>query len=245
VALATIPLATVLGPGCTSDKPALLVFAAASTSGPLEEVGRAFEEATGDKVQFAFGATSELARQIRAGAPADVFVSADAAHMDELERAGLVDRAQRVSLLSNQLVVIAPSGSSLELSEPRALARVERLALADPSHVPAGLYAKQWLESLGLWDAVARQVIPALDVRAALAAVASGSAVAGIVYRTDAATSPAVRVVYTVDRGHGPAIVYAAAPLGRAKSPLARAFVSFLQGPRAHAAFSRAGFIVL
>ncbi len=230
---------------CRSREPALLVFAAASTSGPLEEVGRAFAATAGDEVQFAFGATSELARQIQAGAPADVFLSADTAHMAALEKAGLVEEGAVVELLSNQLVVVVPAGSKRQLAGPADLATFDRIALADPTHVPLGIYARRWLEGTTFWDRVAPRVIPAVDARAALATVASGAAGAGIVYRTDAQTSAAVRIVYAVDRDQGPRIVYPVAPLARSRSRLARAFVSFLQGPQARAAFARAGFVVL
>jgi molybdate transport system substrate-binding protein len=138
--------------GCRPAVDEVAVFAASSLSDVLREVGAAFQAATGDGVMFNFGATSDLARQIRAGAPADVFFSADEAHMDALERSGLVRRSDRIDLLSNSLVVIVPAGSAARLGAPDALPGFRSLALADPQAVPAGVYARRWLESLGLWD---------------------------------------------------------------------------------------------
>jgi molybdate transport system substrate-binding protein len=230
---------------CKWQRPALLVFAAASTSGPLEEIGRAFEHAAGQHVDFAFGATPSLVRQIESGAPADVLLSADTEHMDELERRGLVRHEARVTLLSNELVIVVPASSPNTVSAPSDLTAVKKLALASPDSAPAGIYAKQWLSSMGLWEKLAPDVTPVADVRAALAAVASGAAGAGIVYRTDAATSSRVRVAFSAPREAGPKIVYTVSPLVHARSPVAAAFVSYLQGPEARAAFTRFGFIVL
>jgi len=230
---------------CHREPPHVLVFAAASTSGPMQEIARAFEAATGARVDLSFAGSNELARQIAAGAPADVFLAASPKEMDGLERAGKVAKDDRVSLLSNQLVVVVPAASSTTLATPADLEALPRLALADPSAVPAGIYARAWLTSQGLWDRLAPKVVPSLDVRAALATVASGSLPAAIVYRTDAASSPAVRVALEVPRAAGPAIVYPLAPIQGARSALARPFVSYLQGPQAREAFARAGFIVL
>jgi molybdate transport system substrate-binding protein len=235
----------VLGAGCRRDVPHVLVFAAASTSGVMQEIGRAFETTSGTRVELSFAGSNELARQITAGAPADVFLAASPREMDALERAGKVAKDERVDLLSNELVVVVPASSSTRVDSPADLEALPRLALADPVAVPAGMYAKSWLVAQGLWDRLAPKVVPALDVRAALAAVASGSLPAGIVYRTDAASSPAVRIVLAVPRTAGPAIVYPVAPIKNARSPLARPFVAFLQGPQAREAFARAGFIVI
>jgi molybdate transport system substrate-binding protein len=169
----------------------ILVFAAASLTESLQELGRSFETATGDSVRFSFGASSDLARQIRAGAPADVFFSADTARMDELERDGRVARRNRREFLSNSLVVIVPAGSSFRVRDSRDLLSLPRIALADPAAVPAGIYAKKWLEAEGLWDRMSARVVPTLDVRAALAAVETEAAPAGIVYKTDARVSKA------------------------------------------------------
>ncbi|MFL5348346.1 MAG: molybdate ABC transporter substrate-binding protein [Hyalangium sp.] len=223
-----------------------LVFAAASTTEALQEVGRAFTKEQGAAVEFAFGASSDLARQAVAGAPADVFLSADTAKMDQVEKAGLIQAGSRVELLSNRLVVVVPADSKREVSSAADLREVKRLALADPAAVPAGLYARTWLEKAGVWKELEPRVVPALDVRAALAAVEAGRVDAGVVYATDAAQSKRVRVAFTIPEAEGPHIVYPAAALAKGKAAEAgRAFVSFLQGDTARRIFERYGFIVL
>lgn len=221
----------------------VMVFAAVSLSDALRELAPAWAAQSGDRVELNFGASSDLARQIIAGAPADAFVSADPAQMDAVERAGLVDREDRVDLLSNVLVVIEQAGSSGGVRRVEDLPAVSRLALADPQAVPAGVYARKWLESIGVWDRVAPRVIPLLDVRAALAAVASGNADAAIVYRTDAALSQRVRIAFEVPRSEGPPIVYVAAPIRRSPASRSRALVAWLASPAARSVFERHGFL--
>jgi molybdate transport system substrate-binding protein len=223
----------------------IVVFAAGSLTDALTEIGRDFERATGNRVLFSFGASSTLARQIRAGAPAQVFISADRAQMDELQHSGLVRPAERVDLLSNRLVVVVPAGSALTLRRASDLAAARRIALADPQAVPAGVYARQWLEKLGLWQSLRERVVPTLDVRAALAAVASEAAEAGVVYRTDAAIGARVRVAFEVPEQEGPRIVYPAALLARSTGSAARAFFSSLRSAASRAVFTRLGFGVL
>ncbi len=162
--------------------------------------------------------------------------------MDEVQAAGLVRPGDRVDLLSNRLVVVVPADSTAALATPDELARVRRLALGDPQAVPAGIYARQWLEKRGLWERLRDRVVPTLDVRAALAAVESGNADAGIVYRTDAAVSKRVRVALEVPDGEGPRIVYPAALLAAARGPAPRAFFESLRSPQARAVFERLGF---
>jgi molybdate transport system substrate-binding protein len=221
----------------------LLVFGAASLTESLQELGRHFEASTGTKVSFSFGASSDLARQIEAGAPADVFFSADTARMDAVEKAGHVRSADRREFLSNVLVVVVPASSPLKITSAKDLAALPKLALADPAAVPAGIYAKKWLTGEGVWGAVEKNVIPTLDVRAALAAVAGGDVPAGIVYRTDAAISRNVRIAYTVT--DGPAIIYSVAPIAASKhADEAAKFVSFLGSPTGRAAFERRGFLI-
>ena len=223
-------------------RPELLVFAAASLTDALGEIGAGYEARTGARVLFSFAGSNALARQIRAGAPADVFVSANLARMDELERAGLVRPADRVSLLSNRLAVVVANTSDLVVTRPRDLERARRLALGDPEAVPAGIYARRWLEGRGLWERLRERVVPTLDVRAALAAVESGAAEAGIVYRSDVAISRRVRVAFEVPADEGPRIVYPAAVLASSKVPAARAFLEHLRSPDARAIFTRLGF---
>lgn len=223
----------------------LVVFAAASLTDALSEIGVGFERQTGTRVVFSFGASSALTRQIRAGAPAEVFVSADLAQMDEISKDGLVRAGDRLDLLSNRLVVIVPRRSRLGLQSASDLGQARRIALADPEAVPAGVYARQWLERLDLWPSLSQRVVPTLNVRAALAAVASEAVDAGIVYRTDAAITTRVRVAFEAPEDETPRIVYPAAVLARAKSAAARAFLVHLRSAEARTVFERYGFLVL
>jgi molybdate transport system substrate-binding protein len=237
--LSGLLLLGITAPGRSEE---ILVFAAASLTESLEELGRSFERTTANSVRFSFGASSDLARQIRAGAPADVFFSADTARMDELEPDGRVSKQDRREFLSNSLVVIVPAGSSLRVREPRDLLSLPRIALADPAAVPAGIYAKKWLEAEGLWDKLSARVVPTLDVRSALAAVETEAAPAGIVYKTDARVSKRVRVVYEV--AGKPEIVYSLARVADSRKTAAADFVRFLESGQAAAVFERYGFVV-
>lgn len=232
-----------LGAAAPAPSSPLLVFGAASLTESLQEIGRDFERKTGQKVDFSFGSSSDLARQVEAGAPADVFFSADIAKMDALERAGLVRKGDRREFLSNALVVVVPKGSPAAIRSARDLLALPKIALADPAAVPAGIYAKKWLMAEGIWGGLAPKVVPTLDVRAALAAVAGGDIPAGIVYRTDAATSKDVRIALTVTSG--PVITYSIAPLSRSRhSPAAAAFVAVVDSREGRAVFERRGFLV-
>lgn len=224
----------------------LTVFAAASLSDALREIAPVYEAKSGDKLRFNFGASSALARQIKEGAPADVFFSADEAKMDDLATAGLIVPETRTNLLSNSLVIIVRTGSGTKVSQPSDLATpaVTRLALAEPQTVPAGIYAREYLQSVGLWSRVSSKAVPTENVRACLAAVASGNADAGIVYKTDALSSKEVRVVFEVPAAAGPKILY---PLAVAKdSKVAEAagrFATYLAGAEAQARFAKHGFM--
>ena len=233
----------ILGTAAPAPSARLLVFGAASLTESLQEIGKAFERETGQHVDFSFGSSSDLARQIEAGAPADVFFSADTSLVDELEKKGLVRKGDRREFLSNALVVVVPKSSASAVASARDLVALRRIALADPAAVPAGIYAKKWLTAAGVWDALAAKVVPTLDVRAALTAVAGGDIPAGIVYRTDAATSKGIRVAFTVT--NGPAIMYSVAPLtGSRHLPAAAVFVAFVDSRESRAVFERRGFIV-
>lgn len=223
----------------------LLVFAAASLKNALDESVGAYRE---DKVVVSYGASSSLARQIENGAPADVFISADLDWMDYLEKKNLLAHGTRRNLLGNQLVLIAPRAHPLKL-EPAPgfpIARTlgqGRLALAEPSSVPAGKYARAALEKLGVWEELAGRIAPAENVRAALALVARGEAPLGVVYRTDAAAEPGVVIAGAFPADSHAPIVYPAAALRGAK-PGASGFLAFLGGPKASAIFARHGFTV-
>jgi molybdate transport system substrate-binding protein len=221
----------------------LLVFAAASLTESLQALGSRFTAGGGAEVEFSFAGSNDLARQIRAGAPADVFFSADVAKMDQVEKAGMVEAADRVDLLSNLLVVVVPSSSTAAVKTPQDLAALPRIAVADPAAVPAGVYAKQWLEGLGVWSQIQPKVVPTLDVRAALAAVESEAVPAGVVYRTDAAFAKKAKVAFEV--ADGPKITYVVAPIAGSKNRAgAEAFVKFLRGAAGKAEFEKRGFLV-
>lgn len=242
--LAGLLLAAAIASATPARAGELLVAAAASLTDALTEIGRAYEAKSGSTVRFDFGASSALARQIEAGAPVDVFFSADTAQMDALATAGLIAADTRVDLLSNALVVVVPERAMTTVTSAADVGRVARLALADPAAVPAGVYARTWLESAGAWEAAQPHVVPTADVRAALAAVEGEHADAAIVYRTDARIAPHVRVAFAVPRDAGPEIVYPVAVLAAAK-PGARELVRHLAGPEARAVFERLGFVVL
>jgi molybdate transport system substrate-binding protein len=218
------------------------VFAAASLQGPVEAVARSWQETTGHLVQISFAGTPQLARQIAAGAPADIFIAASADWMDALSENGVVRSASRVDIAGNSLVLVGhgqmpPS----DIATALAALKDDRLAMALVDSVPAGQYGKAALEDLGLWDAVAPQVVQADNVRAALALVAAGEAPLGIVYATDARAEPRVSVVATFPAGSHPAIVYPAA-LTAGAVPAAQGLLDALAGPVGRAAFAAAGF---
>lgn len=237
--LLAIPAVTPL-PARAADE--VLVFAAASLTNVLQDIGKSFEAAHHVPVRFSFGASSDLARQIQAGAPADVFFSADTAKMDTLEKEGLVRHQDRREFLSNRLAVVTASESSARVAGPRDLLQFSKIALADPAAVPAGIYTKKWLEAAGLWKEIEDRVVPTLDVRAALAAVESGAVPVGVVYSTDAKISKRVKVVF--ETAADPPILYSVAAVARSR-PGARDFVAFLREPEAAAVFSKAGFLVI
>jgi molybdate transport system substrate-binding protein len=223
------------------------VFAAASLADSLKEIAAAYEKRSGDRIVFNFAASSLLARQIQKGAPADIFFSADEVRMDGLEKEGLIDANTRRSRLGNTLVVVVPSDGGPPLSNPRELAeaRVKRIAIADPEVVPAGVYARLWLEKIQLWPVIQPKVVPTENVRAALAAVESGNVEAGIVYKTDAAISRRVKVVYEVPAKDGPDISYPVAIVKESKQPAAaKRLLVYLESVEAGNIFRNYGFIV-
>lgn len=230
-------------PGCGGEEDPLLIFGAASLADALEEAGAAWEARYPDPpVAFNFAGSNDLARQIAAGAPADLFVSGD---RERLVASGRADLGAAVALLGNELVVVAPASSEVTVSGARDLLAFERLGLADPEGVPAGAYARRWLETEGVWRELRDRVVPALDARANLAAVASGSVPVGVVYATDAAGSDRVEVLHRVPRDPGLEVVYWAAPIddaGGGRRAEAERFLAFLAGPEAGEVFRRLGF---
>jgi len=224
----------------------LAVFAAASLSDALGEIAPAFTAATGHTVRFNFGGSGALVRQILEGAPADVIFSADESRVSRLEQAGLLLPGTRRSLLANTLVVVVPAERAVPIGRLGDLARadVRRIAIGEPATVPAGAYAKDYLQATGLWTALAAKLVPMDTVRAALAAVESGNAEAGFVYKTDALISRNVKVAIEIPQAGGPRITYPAAALRGTRQPeAARAFVEFLAGTAAQKVFAKFGFL--
>jgi molybdate transport system substrate-binding protein len=225
---------------------AIHVSAAVSLSNVLETISADYERATGRRVTLNLGPSNALARQILEGARVDLFVSADAAQLDLVQRAGRVAQTGRVDLLANQLAVVAaPDGPVLD--DPRDLLAegIRRIAIGDPAAVPAGVYARQYLERISLWSALGARLVPVGSVRAALAAVETGAADAAFVYRTDAAVARRARLAFVVPPGEGPEIRYPAAVIAGRNEAAARAFLAYLQGPAAAARFEKAGFVPL
>jgi molybdate transport system substrate-binding protein len=226
--------------------PAATVFAAASLKNALDDAAKAYVAASGAPPRISYAASSVIARQIAQGAPADIFISADADWMDDLARRGLIVAASRRDLLTNHLALVAPATSPLRLQirrgMPLAAALGEgRLAMAGPD-VPAGRYGQAALEALGAWPSVKDRLARGDNVRAALAFVARGEAPLGIVYDTDAMIEPAVRIVGLFPDTSHPPIVYPVALVKGARKPQASDFLRFLEGPAALAIFRRYGF---
>lgn len=241
-------------PAARAD-PVVTVFAAASLTDAISAAGAAFTAATGIRLRYSFAASSTLARQIEAGAPADLFAAANQAWMDYLDDRGLVVAATRASPLANRLVLVAPVDGD---TAPIDLARAEapdhlhnrlgdgRLAVGDPDHVPAGIYARQALESLGLWDVLDRRLARADNARAALALVERGEVPLGIVYATDAAIAAQRVMVVGVfpPTSHRPIAYPFAVVAGAETRPPVMDLHGFLIGPDAAEIFARFGFVV-
>ena len=226
----------------------ILVSAAASLIDVLQEIGAGYQANPKHAVKFNFGPSSGLARQIEEGAPADIFFSADLAQMDALEKNNLIEPGTRKNLLSNQLVIIVPADSKIAIKSPKDLLKpdVKKIALAEPSSVPVGVYSSKYLADEGLWNQIKPKIVPVQDVRATLVAVQSGNVEAGFVYKTDAAISRKVKIAYEVPLDKGPKITYPVAIVKESKrKDAARDFLSFLQSLAAKNAFKKYGFVVL
>jgi molybdate transport system substrate-binding protein len=221
----------------------VLVSAAASLAEVMDKVGRVYEMRTGVRVVVNTGASNTLARQILAGAAADLFISADESQMDAVRSEIVAGR--RVDLLSNQLAIAVPADRPRSLESARNLTHpsFRRIAIGDPAAVPAGVYAKAYLQKLGVWEAVSARIVPSASVRAALAAVEAGAADAAIVYRTDLAGTRRASLALAIPVADGPRIVYPAAVIrsGRNRDAATR-LLAWLQGADASAIFAAAGF---
>ena len=224
------------------------VFGAASLTEALREIASNYQQRSGDKIVFNFGASSTLARQIEEGAPADVFFSADETQMNRLEEKGLIVGGTRRNLLSNALVIVVAAENGAEVRSPKDLARpdIRRIAIGDPRAVPIGVYAHLYLEKVGVWGSVASKVVPTENVRGALAAVESGNAEASIVYKTDALISKKVVIAYSVPVSEGPEIRYPVALTKQAKDQNAsKRFLAYLDDEPSVKVFEKRGFIVV
>lgn len=217
------------------------MFAAASLTDALESVAASYQRETGQAVRLSFAGSGAVARQVQSGAPADLVILADEPWMDRLEEAGRVQPGTRLDLLTNALVVIGADAP--QVADPLAWVSDgdRKLVIGDPESVPAGAYARTWLQGIGRWDGLQPHLVTAADVRAARTFVERGEAALGVVYRSDAVGAQGVRVVLTPPAGQQPRIVYPAALLNDA-TPGADDFLAYLQGQSARAVFDAAGF---
>ncbi|WP_439629673.1 molybdate ABC transporter substrate-binding protein [Shinella sp.] len=244
-AFAAFPLAL---PAAAAEK--VTVFAAASLKNALDAANAAWSKETGNETTVSYAASSALAKQIEAAAPADLFISADLAWMDYVAEKKLIKDDTRVNLLGNRIVLVAPKdkASTVEIKEGFDLAGLVgdgKLAMGAVETVPAGKYGKAALEKLGVWSSVEGKVAGAESVRAALALVSRGEAPYGIVYQTDAAADPGVAVVGTFPEDSHPPIIYPVAILNESKSAAAAAYLDFLKSEKAAPFFTEQGFSIL
>lgn len=234
-----------------TDTSTITIFAAASLRNALDDATKAYEKSTGNKIVISYAASSALAKQIEQGAPADIFISADLDWMDYVEKKSLIKNDTRFNLLGNRLVLIAPKDSSVSLKIANGFPLAATLgdnhiAMANIKAVPAGKYGHAALEKLGVWKEVEPKVAQAANVRAALALVAQGEAPLGIVYETDAAAEPKVKIVDAFPEDTHPPIIYPIAILAATKNADAdKAFIDYLKTPEAQAFFTKQGFTVL
>ena len=224
----------------------VVVSAAASLADGFGELGRAYQARTGTRVVINAAASNTLARQIAAGAAVDLFISADEAQLDAV-RSEIVP-GTRVDLLANQLAIAVPADRPRTLRSAGELtdAAFRRIAVGDPDAVPAGVYARTYLEKIGIWKAIAPRIVPSASVRLAMAAVENGAADAAIVYRTDVALSKRAVLAFAVPAAEGPRIVYPAAAIrtGRNRDGASR-LLAWLREEPAAVIFRSAGFMPL
>ena len=232
--------------GCSSEE--LVIFGAMSLTDALTEAGQRFSTVQNVKVYCNFAGSSTLQRQIEKGAPADVFISASPKQIDVLQQKGLIYEDSRRAILNNRLVLVAPANSPLSMTDVRSLAQdsIRRIAIGEPNSVPAGIYGKEALTHLGVWDTVQPKLVPGADVRSTLAYVGSGEVDVGIVYQTDAGFSEKVRIIYQFPNSSHSPIVYPAAVLrNTAHKVLAQAFLEYLQTAEVATIFEKYGFSVV
>ncbi len=237
-------LAALPATGASPAGGAVTVSAAVSLTESMEAVARAYEQQGGGTVRLNFAASNVLARQIVSGAPVDLFVSADDSQMDVAVRAGAIDARTRVRLLGNRLAILTGPGGP-PIADARALLGpgIRRIAIGDPAAVPAGVYARDYLQRIGIWEALQPRLVPVSSVRAALSAVDNGSADAALTYETDASAARWARPALVISGPDAPRIVYPAAIVtGAAHRAGAERLLAYLQGAEAAAIFARRGF---
>ncbi|MBF9233627.1 molybdate ABC transporter substrate-binding protein [Microvirga sp. BT350] len=233
--------------GAYAQSKDVVVFAAASLKNALDDINAAWEKETGKKAVVSYAASNALAKQIEAGAPADLFFSADLDWMDYVASKNLIQTESRSNLLGNSIVLVAPKDSTVQVSIERgfdlaAALGSGRLAMGNVDAVPAGKYGKAALEKLGAWNGVKDKVAQAESVRAALVLVSRGEAPLGIVYRTDAASDPSVKIVGTFPAESHPPIIYPVALLKASANPDAQAFLTYMRSTKARSLFEKQGF---
>ena len=242
---ALLSLLVATAAGAQANRRDIVVSAAVSLTDVLQRLAPMYQAKTGDRVVLNLGASNTLARQISFGAGADLFISADEAQMNAV--AARIDPATRLDLLSNQLAIAVPDDRAMKMTSAADLRdqAIRRIAIGDPAAVPAGVYAKEYLQRRGLWEELSPKMVPSGSVRLALAAVESGAADAAIVYHTDVPTAPHAREALLIPASDGPRIVYPAALVrsGRNAEGALR-LLAFLRSPEASAVFTQAGFLV-
>ncbi|WP_239952646.1 molybdate ABC transporter substrate-binding protein [Pantoea sp. Z09] len=237
---------TLAGQAVAAEK--VTVFAAASLTNALQEIAAQYKKHTDVEVVSSFASSSTLARQIEQGAPADLFISADQQWMDDAVAKKSMDDATRVTLLGNELVLVAPRSDSAkpvtlnQQTDWKSLLKGERLAVGDPDHVPAGIYAQEALQKLGAWETVSPSLARANNVRAALALVERNETPYGIVYGSDAVASAKVQVVGTFPADSHKPVEYPMAIVKEHNRAAVKAFYDYLKGPEAAAVFKQYGF---
>jgi len=242
-----LAVAALISVGIRPVSAQVLVFAASSASGALEDLAESYSaDGLGD-IRVAFASSSALARQIAAGAPADIFISANPQWMNYLAARNALVPETRLDLMGNRLVVVTPRAAPMDVELRTDFPLVDEmngkpLAMGDPDHVPAGMYAKAALQTVGLWEALENHIAPMHHVRAALVLVERGEAAAGIVYATDAATSSRVSVAATFSADSHPPILYPAAIVAGRSRPEVERFFDYLTSAEAMTIFTRHGF---
>lgn len=249
IRIALLGVMIFLSPRAIASDAPIILFAAASMAAPVEALAGAFNDRHGGTaVTPSFAASSTLARQIENGAPAHIYISANRQWMDYLDERGLIDRSSRCNLVGNRLVLAAPADSTLDLAIAPGFDLLsaldgQRLAIGDPDHVPAGMYGRQALETLGVWSSVADRLVRSPDVRAVLALVARGEVAAGIVYASDATVSEHVRIVGVFPASNHDPILYPIARIAGNDAPAAAsAFYGYLVSPEGRALLADHGF---